>query len=771
MMDVLTITETMLYCPKCQQTYEDGSQRFCSKEGERLVHASANKTAVDSDGVFTNVLTQNPAVEASVEEKAEVSKSGKRSSKLPTFPGFCPPAESKIFKSESDLVSVLENVISNEKPSVRTVKPDEITITQARLGDRATNPTDERLALTRENPEVLLGETVKGRYLISEKLSQDENSIAFLAEDKIVAGRKVLVNVLTNEEADDDFENSIFAEERVSLAHINHPNIASVIDSGELLEGKPFIVTELVKGKSVKDILIEKGQFDPKRAARVVRRVSYALSEAHESGILHRNLVPENIILTAGENGTEQVKLTNFGISKGELNKANIYYKSPEQIERKPATFTADNYSLAVIAYQMLTNRLPFKGLTKKEFLKMHREGFVLRPSDLRFDLTSQVDQVLEKALSFNPTERFTTARDFGDAFFNAIETAVPESAKEEFKERSENLETKTDKKARKDELKDFSEKSTTTKNISVVSAPAAVEKTTETDAKDEIQANKDLTWEKRSPEPPKVAGKAGNFLAFFGIAVLLAGLLGVWYYFINRSGESVQSPVENSALAEKNAGNALTNIKPNQNPSSKAIEIEVPPPPRSISQPPQTIFFESNRQSLKGSLLRNFVGFSLYYPEDWTRNETDNKFLDISKKSPNGLPVEQLLVGYYESRGTFQSDREIFPNLVENSNRDLKKIIPNYQVLSEGETKINGEWKAYEVKFQGGGSTRKGEEKLIVWGRRFWIPAARPGAISGYLVTLLTTSLSPDVTGVDDVGVKGELAKILETFEPNQNF
>ena len=769
-MAVLTITETMLYCPKCQQTYEDGSQRFCSIEGERLVHASANKTAVDSNGAFVNVLTSNPNEETSLEEKTEVLKSAKRSSKIQTFPGFCPPSESKIFKSESDTAPALENVISNEKPAIRTVKPNEIAISQARLGDRKTNPTDERLALTRENPDVLLGETVKGRYLISEKLGQDENSIAFLAEDKIVAGRKVLVNVLMNEDADDDFENSIFAEERVSLAHINHPNIASVIDSGELLEGKPFIVTELVKGKSVKDVLIQKGQFDPKRAARIVRRVSYALSEAHESGILHRNLIPENIILTVGENGAEHVKLTNFGISKGELNKANIYYKSPEQIERKPATFTADNFSLAVIAYQMLTNRLPFKGSAKKELLKMHRGGLVLRPTDLRFDLTPEVDRVLEKALSFNPIERFTTARDFGDAFFSALEAGVSVPAKGELKKTSENFETKAGKENGKAGLKDLSVQSTA-KNVSEVSSPEVVQKTTETDTKDEIKASHDLSWEKRSPEPPKVAGKAGNFLAFFGIAVLLAGLLGVWYYFINRSGESVQLPVENSISAERNAENALPNKKPIQNPSPNTLEIEVPPIPRSISQPPETIFFENNRQNLKGLLLRNFAGFSLYYPESWTRNETDNKFLDISKKSTNGLPVEQLLIGYYESRGTLQSDREILPVLVENSNRDLKKIIPNYQVLSEGETKINGGWKAYEVKFQGGGSTKKGEEKLILWGRRFWIPAARPGTSSGYLVTLLATSLSPDVTGVDDVGVKGDLAKILETFEPNQSF
>jgi hypothetical protein len=98
-----------------------------------------------------------------------------------------------------------------------------------------------------------------------------------------------------------------------------------------------------------------------------------------------------------------------------------------------------------------------------------------------------------------------------------------------------------------------------------------------------------------------------------------------------------------------------------------------------------------------------------------------------------------------------------------------LKKLIPNYQILSEGETRING-WKAYEVKFQGGGTMENGE-KLIVWGRRVFIPAARPGFKSGYEITMLATSLSPDVKSVDDVGAKGELATVLETFEPSPNF
>ncbi|MDQ3088710.1 MAG: hypothetical protein M3Q78_08940 [Acidobacteriota bacterium] len=144
--------------------------------------------------------------------------------------------------------------------------------------------------------------------------------------------------------------------------------------------------------------------------------------------------------------------------------------------------------------------------------------------------------------------------------------------------------------------------------------------------------------------------------------------------------------------------------------------------------------------------------------------------FLDISKNAPNGLPIEQMLFSYYDSKGTFKDDRESFPALVKETNEYLKKIVPNYQLVSQGEKTVNNGWRAYEAMFQGETKTTGGE-KVQIGGKRLWIPAARVGMKNGYFITMLATSLSPNVKNVDDVGVKGELADILETFEPNRNF
>jgi hypothetical protein len=120
---------------------------------------------------------------------------------------------------------------------------------------------------------------------------------------------------------------------------------------------------------------------------------------------------------------------------------------------------------------------------------------------------------------------------------------------------------------------------------------------------------------------------------------------------------------------------------------------------------------------------------------------------------------------------GTFEGDREKFPELVEKSNKSLEGILPNYELVSEGSITVNNGWKAYEVKFKGKDPEVKGEENVEIWGRRIWVPASRPGVSNGFVITMLATSLSEKVDSLDDVGKKGELEGILYTFEPDRNY
>jgi serine/threonine protein kinase len=799
-MTLLAVKITMLYCPKCQHTYETGSQRFCSNDGVRLLLApSPGRAGTRSGGVFSSLLGRTEPNTESNANTAPLPKFVQFEQPQPTIPEFIQPEITKDFKNEPVLEPETEDLLELEevqpkeipsaKPQARIIRPSEIPSGTADVGDRKVNPTG-RLALTWEQPKTLLGQMVKGRYYVVEMLGRDEVSISYLAEDKIVPNKRAFVRVFMDEDTGDSLSNKIFAEERVSLSHINHPNIASVIDSGELPEGKPFIISEYVDGKTVKDMLDRTGQFNALRTGRIIRQASYALSEAHQNGILHRNLKPENIFLTISESGAEQVKLTNFGVLYDKINEGNLGYKSPEQIEGKLSNYASDIYSLAVIAYRMLTNRMPFSAVSGNALLKAQRGGLTLLPTNFRLDVSPLVDDILEKALSFNPSDRYPKARDFGDAFFNALSTTSPWE-KAEKPETAEKIEILPAASEPEEEVLELEPAISTFESEAEAELDLEVELETELEQPDLIsedfpaeteesaaipqaeplKESEGLPWEKRSPDAQMASP---NWLLFLISALGLVVFLGVWYYFLNRP--SVPAFVPPQASTNQNTENPAQDTNaalPNQMPSQVNENVnEIPPTPRNVPQPPDTVYFENSKQNLQGDLAKNFLGFSLYYPKDWVKSTSESNYLDISKNTPDGQLIKKVVITRYASKGTFNEDLkafEGFKTLKVKSDNDLSKILENYSVMYDGVTWIQGErWKTYEVRFMGGTPGSDGN-KIIIRGRRFWIPLQRPGK-GGFVITMLATSLADGVFSVDDVVKDSELSQILETFEPVTN-
>jgi LPXTG-motif cell wall-anchored protein len=506
---------------------------------------------------------------------------------------------------------------------------------------------------------------------------------------------------------------------------------------------------------SVNDVLTIHGHFATQRAGRILRQASNALNEAHQEGIIHRDIRPENLIIDAcGE--IEQIKVVNFGASNGDPNEHNLVYKAPEVLEGKIATVASDIYSLGVVAYEMLTGQLPYEGSSAKELFRSQGAGLPAMPTDIRPELPRAVNEILDRALAFNPADRYPKARDFGDSIFTALsEPRQPEI-------RVENAKPIPDLTEKVTETAPIVETVTTKGNF--ISLEPIVAKSAEPATKE--RAVEDPSWRNRSPEPPET-GSSSKMPWAVAAAFLLLALAGfVWYFMIANVPVAVDPPAQPQLAQNTNA------VQP------VASETEMPPLPRNVPQPPNTLFYQNVKENLKGDLLRNFVGFTLFYPKDWKVNgpqagtsaNVRGKFLDISGVTPEGKLKEQMLVSYYASKGTFSEDSEKFSTMVKETNDTLKKILPGYQMVSEGEIKLNGNWRAYEIKFQGGGTSENGE-KLVVWGRRLFIPASRLGVRNGFEITMLATSLAENVKSVDDVGVKGELAAILETFEPSQNF
>jgi len=353
--------------------------------------------------------------------------------------------------------------------------------------------------------------------------------------------------------------------------------------------------------------------------------------------------------------------------------------------------------------------------------------------------------------MSFSPPDRYSKARDLGDSLAAAL-TEVPKAV---------SVAPRT------------SAPADVTEPVKVrPSATTAVRKAGEVRLKPAgatplpTATSAEPAWKNRSPEPP--AEETSRFKIFIGLGIIaFLALLAFGVYYLRTRPEQLDVPLQ----AEHTGGQA-----PSASPGS--TDTEMPPLARTIPQPPNTNFFQNSKQNLRGDLLVNFVGFSMYYPKHWKVNgpqqrssaTSRGKFIDIARNTPDGRMQEQMLISYYPSKGTYNADSEKFAQLAKETNDTLKNILPGYQMVSHGETKINGDWRAYEVKFQGVGQVAGGE-KLMVWGRRLFIPAARPGTRNGFEITMLATSFAPEVKGPDDVGVYGELAGILYTFEPSQNF
>ncbi len=752
-----------MYCPKCNDTFEEGSRRFCPTDGSRLVSEAASAAGRRPGGIFANLIPKIEAI-SELDETLLKDKPQPRRQEPPPIdaparierpqdayfelddagsdmpPAFTKPELPPELLQEQIPEDATRPMTTEEdatRPLARKVDPREIPAGHVDLHGENRFPSPA-LDFSPDDPERFVGRTVKGRYRVSEFLGGDESGLAYLGEDRLADDRKVLVRILIDDGVDEIMA-SVLSEERVSLSHFSHPNASRLIDSGEFSNGVTFLVSEYFDALSVNDILTIHGQFDTQRAGRIIRQAANALGEAHQEGIIHRDIRPENLIVDATAE-TEQVKLVNFGASAGEPNPENVPYKAPEVLEGRVATVSSDVYSLAAVAFEMLTGELPFTGETDRDMVDAQSEGLTRMPSRMASGLSPRVDEVFERALSFDPADRFQKAREFADSLVTAL-AARPEAVTKAIPA------------------------------VAVVTAEPARTNTvitvdpiqTKPSASPVTHSGKDaLSWKNRSPEPPVDASAGRTWTYLIGLAALI-GLVALIWYVVNsgRQQEVAQQPAETNTVAPANS-----------------VAVDLPPQPRTISQPPNTNIYQSDKADMKGDLLRNFVGFTIFYPKTWsattpqpgTPSGNRGKFLDVSSQTPDGRLKEQMLISYYPSKGTFDLDADRFPEFVKETNETLKTILPDYQMVSEGEIRVNQNWRAYEVKFQGGGVSESGE-RLTVWGRRIFVPAARPGTRNGFEITMLATSLTEGVTSVDDVGVKGELGGILETFEPGQNF
>lgn len=209
-------------------------------------------------------------------------------------------------------------------------------------------------------------------------------------------------------------------------------------------------------------------------------------------------------------------------------------------------------------------------------------------------------------------------------------------------------------------------------------------------------------------------------------------------------------------------------NVNTNTNTNANTNTSETTPKPTEFVAPPDTTRFANSAGTLDGKLAEHYFDFSFYYPESWQPDPKAgvpgaNNFAKVERRLPPDFTQENFAVGWYTSKGTFADDEATFPQLVEGLSASLEKNFPDYRKVSEGKTKVNS-LDGYEFRFT---STSKGSEKgdIQVWGRVIFLPTGVAGETSGATLVMLSTSLAPELSGVEDVGVRGQMPVILDSF------
>ncbi|MCX4747612.1 protein kinase [Kitasatospora sp. NBC_01287] len=267
-----------------------------------------------------------------------------------------------------------------------------------------------------------MGTLGDGRYRLTHRLGRGGMAEVLAAQD-IRLGRTVAVKLLRVELAQDEVARLRFTREAHSVASLNHHSIVAVYDTGEDLvggESTPYIVMELVEGRTVRELLVAEEAPPVDQALIIIAGVLEALDYSHRHGIVHRDIKPANVIITTAG----AVKVMDFGIARALDGAASTMtqtgmvmgtpqYLSPEQALGKPVDHRSDLYAAGCMLYELLTLRPPFTGDTPLSVVYQHVQDAPVPPSQVNSRVPWQLDELVLRSLAKSPDDRFQSADEF----------------------------------------------------------------------------------------------------------------------------------------------------------------------------------------------------------------------------------------------------------------------------------------------------------------------------------------------------------------------
>jgi eukaryotic-like serine/threonine-protein kinase len=294
----------------------------------------------------------------------------------------------------------------------------------------------------------LVGTVIADRYRVESILGEGGMGRVYRARHVRVP-REAAIKVLRRALIADAYAVAAFNREARNAASVgDHPHVAAVYDFGETSDGLVFLAMEFIEGETLTRCLEREPVLPPSRAVEIVRQVAAGLSAAHElpEPVVHRDLKPDNILLKATRDGSDWVKLVDFGIAKAAKRDTQMLttpglvvgtprYMSPEQLTGAPVDTRSDIYALGIIAYQMLTGRMPFPSTSREEEVTISWALQRLTTEPLRLaeirpevDWPEAAEDALARALAKDPAQRPPTAAALAQSLARAFGLSTPSS-------------------------------------------------------------------------------------------------------------------------------------------------------------------------------------------------------------------------------------------------------------------------------------------------------------------------------------------------------
>lgn len=282
----------------------------------------------------------------------------------------------------------------------------------------------------------MIGRVFAERYRLEEFIGKGGMALVFRATD-LRTGHDVAVKVLRPEFNSDQEFLERFRREALAASKMSHHNIVNLLDVGEE-DSYRYLVIEYMRGRTLKDIIQEKGSLPEAVAGQIAIRILSALQHAHDNGIIHRDIKPQNVLV----NAEGLVKVADFGIArvagsntltKGDNVMGSVHYFSPEQARGEDVTAASDIYSVGVVMYEMLTGKVPFDGDTPVSIALQHISAPPVPPSQVAEGISPAMEQVVLTAMNKDMNSRYHDAADMARAIRGALRnpqaaeaTAIP---------------------------------------------------------------------------------------------------------------------------------------------------------------------------------------------------------------------------------------------------------------------------------------------------------------------------------------------------------